>query len=676
MKKNIFAATLIAASLAFAACDPFTPITPADPETPDKTDPNKPDNPNPDPEKPDPDKPEEIVIETEGAVDLGLSVKWAACNIGASVPEEFGGYYGWGETQIRTTERTWESCIWYGGYRGFTKYTGDPEDEGFDGRSILLPEDDIATVSLGEGWRMPSEEEMRDLVTECTWTAHELNSVKGYIVTGPSGKSIFMPMAGYIELNESEPRDVGNSLWFWTAQGATSSRLHDKAYGYNSSGDYMKFLIDHPVYYKVCGMSVRPVQGEPIPHEEIINDWSDKGEISVSAVSAEVRSLILSTSEQVESYGLCYSKTNHEPTLADAHEEGTIVKGNHVHTRLKGLEPSTTYYYRSWIKIAGETHYSNYAILETQDASTMVETGTVTKRSTSSATVNATFTLKDVLYDDLKLGICFSENENPVISSNFVNISVQDTKFTGKADIVGLGEGKTYHYRAVVQVDGQVIYGEDKSFETDLAPEVLVAVDLELPSGIQWANMNVGASSRIDVGDYFAWGEISPKNYYDKTNYKWYDYDTHQFTRYGHYDRDYCTNPDGIYELLDADDAAYQNSGETFRMPTIGEVIELLDTNYTSTSIETIKGVKGVRITSKKNKNSIFIPVSGEQVGNELLYGDTHVEFVSKIRRQTTSGHVNECRGASIDISGEDAEIRIVSMSRFAGTPVRGVLVK
>lgn len=671
MKKNIFIAALFAFLLAFVACEPVAPTTPVDPETPGKTDP---DPENPDPENP--DKPEEIVIETEGAVDLGLSVKWAAYNMGASVPEEFGDYYGWGETEIRTDERTWKSCIWYGGYRGFTKYTSNPDDEGFDGKYILEAEDDIATVSLGDGWRMPSEEEMRDLVMKCTWTAHELNSVKGYIVTGPSGKSIFMPKAGYIELDEAEPRDIGNSLWFWTAQGATSSNLPDRAYAYNSEVDYMNFLINHPVYYKVCGMSVRPVYGDPIPHNEIINDWSTKGEISVSAVSAELRSLILSTSDQIESYGLCYSKTNQEPTLADAYAEGELVNGNHVHTQIKGLEPSTTYYYRSWIKIAGETHYSNYAILETKDASTMVETGSVTKRSTSSATVNATFTLKDVLYDDLKLGICFSEKENPVISSNFVEISVKDTKFTGEADIIGLSEGKTYHYRAVIQVDGQVIYGEDKSFETESAPEVLCAVDLGLPSGTKWANMNVGASSSIDVGDYFAWGEISPKDYYDKTNYKWYDYDTHQFTKYGHYDKDYCTSPDGRYKLLYADDAAYQNSGETFRMPTIGEVIELLDTNYTSTSIETIKGTKGVRITSKKNKNSIFVPVSGEKVGNELLYGDTHVEFMSSSRRETTSGHIDESRGAFIDVSGEEAYIRIVSMSRFAGTPVRGVLVK
>lgn len=680
MKKNIFAATLIAVSLAFAACEPFTPATP-DPDTPGKTDPEKPDPENPDPEdpnpeKPDPDKPEEIVIETEGAVDLGLSVKWAACNIGASVPEEFGGYYGWGETEIRTDERTWKSCIWYGGYRGFTKYTSDPEDEGFDGRSILLPEDDIATVSLGEGWRMPSEEEMRDLVFKCSWTPHELNSVKGFIVTGPSGKSIFMPMAGYIELNTAEPTDVGNSLWFWTGQGTTSSRLPDRAYAYNSAGDYMTFLIDHPVYYKVCGMSVRPVQGDPIPCDKIRNDWSSKGEISVSAVSAELRSLVLSTSSEIESYGLCYSKTNQKPTLADAYAEGELVKGNHVHTQLKGLEPSSTYYYRSWIKIAGETHYSDYSILETKDASTMVETGGTVKRGTSSATVNATFTLKDVLYDELKLGVCFSENENPNINSNFVEISLRDDKFTGKAEVTGLNEGKTYHYRAVVQIDGQIIYGEDKSFETELTPDILTAIDLGLPSGTKWANMNVGAENRTDVGDYFAWGEISPKDYYDDTNYKWYDYDTHQYTKYGHYDRDYCSSPDNRYKLLYADDAAYQNSGETFRTPTIKEVIELLDTNYTSTSIEILKSVKGVKITSKKNGNSIFVPVSGQQVGYEIKFSDKYVEFMSSSRRETTSGHLDECRGACIDVSGEKPVIYIVSMSRFDGNPVRGVLVR
>lgn len=674
MKKNIFAATLIAVSLAFVACDQFAPIVP-DPDTPGKTDPEKPDPENPDPEdpnpeKPDPDKPEEIVIETEGAVNLGLSVKWAACNVGASVPEEFGGYYGWGETEIRTDERTWKSCIWYGGYRGFTKYTCDPEDEGFDGRAILLPEDDIATVSLGEGWRMPSEEEMRDLVFKCTWTAHELNSVKGFIVTGPSGKSIFMPMAGYIELNTAEPTDVGNSLWFWTGQAAESSRLPDRAYAYNSAGDYMTFLIDHPVYYKVCGMSVRPVQGDPIPCDKIRNDWSSKGEISVSAVSAELRSLVLSTSSEIESYGLCYSKTNQEPTLADAYAEGELVKGNHVHTQLKGLEPSSTYYYRSWIKIAGETHYSSYSIISTSAANTLVGTGELIKSTTSSAKVNAAFNLKDVLYNNLKLGVCFSESKNPDINSNFTEVTAKEGNSTYKVELTGLSEGKTYHYRAVVQADGQVIYGEDKSFVAEPGGEVLKAVDLGLPSGTKWANMNVGAETQTEIGDYFAWGEVTPKERYDTESYKWYDNETKRYNKYGYYDRDYCIEPDDKFRLVSADDAALHNSNGAFRTPTADECSELLCTDYTTLSIETLNGVKGARITSKINGNSIFLPISGYRHYDEHE-GSNLIRFMTVDRPAKYSGPVSVCIVVTINTERETRSIG--NETRTNGYTVRGV---
>ena len=138
------------------------------------------------------------------AVDLGLSVKWASFNLGASKPEEYGDYYAWGETEPKD-EYNWETYKWckgsdhtltkyctsaYYGYNGFT-----------DNKTVLDPEDDAAHVKLGGNWRMPTFAERNELIENCTRTWTTQNGVKGYRVTskiaGYTDKSIFLPAAGY-----------------------------------------------------------------------------------------------------------------------------------------------------------------------------------------------------------------------------------------------------------------------------------------------------------------------------------------------------------------------------------------------------------------------------------------------------------------------------------------------
>ena len=127
-------------------------------------------------------------------VDLGLSVKWATCNVGASSPEEYGNYYAWGETETKS-EYTMDTYKWYDSEkRELTKYKRD------DTRTTLDPEDDVAHVLWGSDWRMPTKEEMDELATECTWTLTDIEGVKGYLVTsnkpGYTGCSIFLPATG------------------------------------------------------------------------------------------------------------------------------------------------------------------------------------------------------------------------------------------------------------------------------------------------------------------------------------------------------------------------------------------------------------------------------------------------------------------------------------------------
>ena len=121
------------------------------------------------------------------AVDLGLSVKWAAYNVGATKPEEYGGYYAWGETEEKSNY-TWGTHKWCNGsYDTMTKYCTNSSYGTVDNKIVLDPEDDVAHVKWGGDWRMPTFGELHELYSNCTWLWITINGINGYKVTGPNG---------------------------------------------------------------------------------------------------------------------------------------------------------------------------------------------------------------------------------------------------------------------------------------------------------------------------------------------------------------------------------------------------------------------------------------------------------------------------------------------------------
>ena len=174
-------------------------------------------------------------------------------------------------------------------------------------------------------------------------------------------------------------------------------------------------------------------------------------------------------------------------------------------------------------------------------------------------------------------------------------------------------------------------------------------VDLNLPSGTLWATCNVGAEKPEDYGYYYAWGETAPKNSYSLTNYKWYNGSS--FTKYGDYD-----------ELSLSDDAAYVNWGSNWRMPTSDELEELI--NYTTTEIVTQNGVKGLKITSTSNGNSIFLPAAGYMNDSNLWGAGTNGYYWSS--SADDDGKVNYLKISNDDIS-------VGECSRYMGQSVRPV---
>ena len=115
-------------------------------------------------------------------VDLGLpsGLKWAACNVGANTPEEYGNYYAWGEIAPKT-EYTSENCSTLG------KQLGN-----ISGNANY----DAATANWGAPWRMPTREELKELIDNCTFKWTTQNGTTGRLATGKNGNSIFFPANG------------------------------------------------------------------------------------------------------------------------------------------------------------------------------------------------------------------------------------------------------------------------------------------------------------------------------------------------------------------------------------------------------------------------------------------------------------------------------------------------
>ena len=130
-------------------------------------------------------------------------------------------------------------------------------------------------------------------------------------------------------------------------------------------------------------------------------------------------------------------------------------------------------------------------------------------------------------------------------------------------------------------------------------------VDLGLPSGNLWAKCNLGASAPEAYGDYYAWGEVEPKQEYTYPNHKWYKEGAPSlgFTKYN--------NEDGKLTLEDEDDAVIQKLGNGWRTPTLADFRELTNQKLTTIKKTTLNGVAGYQITSKKNGKSVFIPCAG-----------------------------------------------------------------
>lgn len=184
-------------------------------------------------------------------IDLGLpsGTKWACCNVDASRPEDYGGYYAWGETQTKSVYSL----------STYQHYSHDSYHN--IGSNICGTSYDVAHVKWGGSWRMPSAEQCKELIDNCTYSWSPIANVNGGWLTGKNGGKIFLPAAGfYWGINYDRGNEVtmrGSYGSFWSG-----NSLGSRAYGlfFNSNNVAMDTSADF--WFVYCGHTVRPVQGE------------------------------------------------------------------------------------------------------------------------------------------------------------------------------------------------------------------------------------------------------------------------------------------------------------------------------------------------------------------------------------------------------------------------------
>ena len=583
--------------------------------------------------------------EVAEVVDLGLSVKWASWNIGASKIGDYGGLYGAGDpTGLKTST--------------------NPEDYYFkDGESICGTEYDLAHVKWGGEWRMPNWKEVEELINNCTWTTGEVDGVKGSWATGPNGNSIFLPWAGN-RYGESTFSDKDEKGYYYSG---------DMGVAQHNSG-YKDFDIDASGVWQTdgaenyWGQSIRPVYGEIATYElsikstgngfvtydsTIIRDSTStfyvsgggsatitltpdedhyvksivvNGENDISGISSNQYTINMINSNTIVEVE--FNKKNTTGTIAEIVDLGLSVKW--ASWNIGASAPEEKGYHLAWGEIEPKDNYDQgtykyyydngyikygeidgkYQLEQEDDAAYQLwgaKWRTPTYEELEELCTKCTISEEEV--NGVKVAKVVGPNGNYIYfpySGNYTGTSLFFENSVGSywcsnldsnsyAKDMDLQNGNAslngdyrYHGQCVRPVYDDIM-SKDSIFGS-------VAEIVDLGLSVKWASWNIGADRPEGYGHYFSWGEVSPKE-----DYSW---DTYKF---GNPPNKYNTD-DGKTSLESDDDAATILWGGKWRMPTAKEEEELFEKctwEYTEQN-----SVNGFRITGP-NGNSIFLPAAG-----------------------------------------------------------------
>ncbi len=588
-------------------------------------------------------------------IDLGLSVLWASCNLGAMKPEEYGSYFAWGETESDKTNYTWASYKWTEGSSSTPlKYNTS------DGKSELDPEDDAARLFLGEHWRMPTKEELHELSTGCTWTLKTQNGVVGYEgKSKTTGNTIFFPMSGVFR--GTSVSEIGKTGIYWSSDLVTSQKTKAESL-YMMSDKTPQGGQDERRY----GYSIRPVYIKEVlspnpPLPEII----DMG-LSVGWASINVGAETPETMGDVFAWGEVNTKTDYEEStykwtervngLMKYYKYNSIVENGYNKyvdndLFLDGEDDAAQAYYgdqwrtpsrREWIELSNNcnwtwtlqkgmygyivesniTHNRLFLPVEGDIADYWTDEKPSNKSSSAYCYQLAESERKtelgyrylpkyirpvysEKMPEDILVGIFLNTNN----ISLYVSLSKKLFPSTNPNSVDCVFKWSSADTNiATVDENGMVtglnpgtttitVSSVDNKFTDSCEVVVLPFEDafVDLGLSVRWCKFNLGAESESAVGDYIAWGELEPKE-----EYSW---DTYTYPRIEY------NKKDGWFILKQGYDAATQKYGRKVRMPTYAEFQELV--------AKCIASLTDTGIKFYNYGNYIILPFSGYYSGKE-----------------------------------------------------------
>ena len=432
----------------------------------------------------------EGVMATPEYVDLGLSVKWATFNVGATKPEEYGDYFAWGETEPKAVYN-WSTYKWCNGSSSsLTKYCTSSSYGIVDNKTTLELSDDAARANWGGNWRMPTKAEQDELHEQCTWTWTTQNGVNGYKVTSNSGKSIFLPAAGHRDDNSLY--SAGSESNYWSSSLSPVSPYYAYYLLFNSS--YVDWDNFDNRYY---GFSVRPVYGPqseqttaPTVVTSAVTQITETTAVAGGNVTSDGGT---SSTER----GVVYS-TNPNPVITNL--GNTILPcgsgAGSFTCNLTGLQPNTTYYIRAYAKNDAGTAYGEEISFTTNK---QVVLPTVTTTSATSVTESSAVTGGNVISDGnatvTERGVVYATTQNPTTANTKVASGSGTGSFT--CNLSGLQPNTTYYVRAYAINSKGTAYGTQVTFTTSIS---IPTVTTTIVSSIRFNYAMTGGNVTSDGG--------------------------------------------------------------------------------------------------------------------------------------------------------------------------------
>ena len=544
------------------------------------------------------------------AVDLGLpsGIKWASCNVGASSPEQFGGYYAWGETSTKSS------------------YTYSTYQSNLSGNIICGSNYDAAKKAWGGNWRMPTNEEFEELLANCTKTWTTVSGKRGYRLTGPNGKSIFLPCAGQRDDEFGAGTNAGSIGYYLTGIGGETPIPGGGTwkYAYYYRFDKSSFTEDYTTdNVPFVGMSIRPVLADNSSAKAIDLGLPSGTKWASFNVGAN-------NPEQAGGYYAWGEIGQKDEYTIDSYLHTGYIEGDYYYD-----EESGDYLYweggfeMKWLGNISGTIYDvarmkwgrnwrmptieDFEELENKCETRFVNNGNVQGWNFIGPNGNSIFIPitwykkgEELIKDEYDNSCYWTANQwDDELALNFFS-----DKYSGPMADNGY---RWYGYtvrpvesmtgKCDVNKDGEVTLADlldiiDIILSSGVKYRPAEPVDLGLPSGMRWASFNVGASNPWEYGGYFAWGETNEKYNYTKDNYIFND-GSDLFN----------SNMEQAIKIQGTNyDVASQRWGGSWRMPSNADYQELLE-NCTQRWI-VMNGVRGVKLIGP-NGNSIFLPLAG-----------------------------------------------------------------